>query len=234
VPASLLKGALLTNEDLISNCRLAADAYLFDQSRSLLIARIDTTISQSGWIANCCNRILQKTLLVAVSIIESKYLAQTPAQETRQPQSGLNFPILLADQPKNGIYVTYKDFLNNDPSPAPFTAEAKTRARVVHSPRMPDSVIATCWGYCDETGVYMNINKDFYKLNRIQNTFDVLGPASVEIRNLSLTRAINFTSSFLIDNPYKFIDIEPFFEPLIKKIDYLKYYQLDIRTGLLK
>jgi len=145
----------------------------------------------------------------------------------------LDFPILSVEHPGKGIYFSYRDFLDNNPDPAPFQTEIKTRKRVLKSSTYADSAIAKCWGYSDESGIYMNINNDYYRLNRSQKTFDLRGPVLVDIKNSTFSKIFRTaTSYFLIDRP--FVDPSELIKPTNETLEFFKYYQLDIYTGSLK
>jgi hypothetical protein len=227
------KSTVLTNENQLSHCYLNAKVFIARQNKLVQLGTLDTAVFKRGWIGNSNDEILKSALINTVRFCNGLYDNQSSAiSETEQPQNDIDFAILKTGSFKKGIYFNYKDFLNDSPDTSYFTVEIKNDRRIIHSPSLPDSVTISSWGYCDETGIYMNIDKDFYKLIRSHNTFDVWGPASVEVRNTAAGKILNTFVSYLISRPY--VDLSAFIEPSHAIRNYMKYYQLDIRTGLLK
>lgn len=233
VQASGLKSIVLSNENQLSHCNIYADIYLLKQNQRIPLGIIDTALFKRGWIANNADEILKRVLEYTVKSCDDLY--QNPQKDlpvkTQQVEE-LRFPILQTTTPKKGIYFTYQNFLDNDPDTSFFTVEMKSESRLLRSPVKSNLLLDKCWGYCDETGLYINIDKDFYKLNKSNNTFDVWGPASVEVRNTLAGKIIYTAISYPIFKPY--VDLSSFLEPSRATRNYMKFYQLDIRSGILK
>lgn len=231
--ASMVKQALTNSENYFTNCYLQADLFRIKNNIPVYIGSTDSSISERGWIGNACNKTLKEALITALEIASQKFNAETlPANHLIYPVAG-SYPIQQTMHPAKGIYLRYTDFLNNTPFPVDLTVEQKTFSRKLTSSGLSDSVIADCWGYCDETGsIFMNIENDFYKLNRSENTFDVLAPLLVEIRNTSLGIFLNFMANYYISKPY----IDPFLlvQPNSRSVEILRPFQLDISTGRLR
>jgi hypothetical protein len=231
--SSVLKKAMLGSNDLSSNCYINADVFVKEKDGTKHLGTIDTTLSTSGWIANACHRVLRRTLLTTLEICDSFYRYREQLVVNKPPEHALSYPILLADKPVKGLYRTYQEFLDNKPSIREFYPDTKAITRIVKTPNLPDSMAMKCWGYSDETGTYINIDKDFYKLNRSGHTFDLLGPQVIEIRNTMFAK-IFYT---VVDNlawrsPY--VDLSNMLEPSYRKLLSLQYYQLNIRDGLVR
>jgi len=231
--AGVVKRELLGEIQLVSHCFLNCDLYVYKNGIATTLGTIDTVISANGWIVNKGNDLLKKILLTSLAIGDSMFQANATMARSALIKPDLGFPILSVEHPGKGIYFSFQDFLNNNPDTAPFETEIKTRKRVLKSSAYADSIVAKCWGYSDETGIYMNINNDYYRLNRSQNTFDLRGPALVDIKNSTFSKIFRTaTSYFLIDRP--FVDPSELIKPTNETLEFFKYYQLDIYTGSLK
>ncbi len=231
--AGALKRELLGDIETISHCFINYDIYTYKNGIATCLGNIDTIISTKGWIGNESNYLLKKTWLTSITMCDSLFQKQPTTDNLSSVKSNFNFPILATENPTKGIYFSYQDFLNNNPDTVSFGTQIKATKRIVKSTTYPDSIIAKCWGYTDETGTYMNIDNDYYRLNRSQNTFDIRGPYLVDIKNSTFSKIFRTTTFyFFIDKPL--IDPSEFIKPRNEKLELFKYYQLDIYTGALR
>jgi hypothetical protein len=220
-------------EDLIGNCYINTDVYSSQDGQYKYLGTIDTTLSANGWVANNCKRVLKKALLATLEASSSLFSKRDEIASSSSLGNKNTYPILLTQQPKQGIYTSYAEFLNDSPSITNFSAETRATIRVVKTPGLPDSVVAKSWGYCDETGIYMNVNKDFYKLNRSNNNFDLLGPIIVEVRNSTESKIFN-TVLFNVLFPKPYIDLSSMVAPSVVTYNKLSYFQLNVSDGNLR
>lgn len=231
--ARAVKRELLGEIQLFSHCLVNYDVYLYKQGALTPLGSVDTVITTNGWIVNKSSDLLTKALITLLTVTDSLFNFQKAGQTNLSiPGSDLPIPI-IAEQYKKGIHFTYRDFLSNNADTVAFTSEIKNGKRIVKTSAYPDSILARCWGFCDGNGIYININNDYYRLNRSQNTFDVRAPLLVDIKNSTFSKIFRTAYSyFLIDAPL--IDPSELIKPGNETLEFFKYYQLDIRTGSLR
>jgi hypothetical protein len=231
--AGAVKREFLGEIQRVSHCFINCDVYSYKQGNTTNIGTIDTVISTNGWIVNKSESLLKTTLLTSLYICDSLLKAQDAVTDhfgIMKPD--LNFPICSTEHPKKGIYFSFQNFLNNNPDTSVFETETKKERRILKSSSYPDSIIAGCWGFSDGNAVYMNINNDYYRLNRSQKTFDLRGPFYVDIKNTTFSKIFRTASYSLVTMPL--IDPSEFLKPRNEKLEFFKYYQLDMITGSLK
>jgi hypothetical protein len=231
--AGAVKREFLGEIQRISHCFINCDVYSYKQGNTAFIGIIDTVLSSNGWIVNKSESLLKTTLLTSLYLCDSLLKTQTNVTDHfRIMRPDLNFQICSTDHPKKGIYFSFQDFLNNNPGTSAFETEIKKEKRILKSSLYPDSIIAGCWGYSDGNKIYMNINKDYYCLNHSQNTFDLRAPFYVDIKNTTFSKIFRTASYSLISMPL--IDPSEFIKPKNEKLEFFKYYQLDMLTGSLR
>jgi len=90
-----------------------------------------------------------------------------------------NYPILKTNEPQKGVYRNYEDFLNNDPMEGDFEVKTQKPVTYLLSNTIDTSVTNIAWGYSDGKDIYKHLNESYYKMNRVQNTFELAGPRTV-------------------------------------------------------
>jgi hypothetical protein len=231
--AGVVKRELLGEIQLISHCFINGDVYAYKNGITTILGTIDTVISTNGWIVNRGNDLLKETLLTSLTICDSMFQTSPATARPDLMKPDVDFPVFSVGHPKKGIYFSFQDFLNNNPDTASFETEIKTKKRGLKSSIYTDSIISKCWGYSDESGIYMNINNDYYRLNRSQNAFDLRAPVLVDIKNSMFSKIFRTaTSYFLIDRPL--VDPSELGKAKNSTLEFFKYYQLDTYTGSLK
>jgi hypothetical protein len=127
--------------------------------------------------------LMKKTLITALTHCDSLPASSNPYYPLNLLYDSLdnqfNYPILKTAMPKKGIYVNYEDFLNNNPEEADFEIETKKRNAYLVCKTIDTSVTNEAWGYSDGVNIYKHLNEDYFKMNRVQNTFELAGPRSI-------------------------------------------------------
>lgn len=179
--------ALLTGSvGYVSFCYFKADYYRENSGTVQLAGQIDTIISIRKWIGNAADDLLKKTLITALNVCDSMPLIQgAKSYTTKQFHDSLNtqfnYPILKANEPQKGIYLTYEEFLNNNPLQAEFEIKRDKKETYITS-TIDTSITNNAWGYSDGKNIYRHLNDNYYRMNPVQNTFELAGPRI--IRNL--------------------------------------------------
>jgi hypothetical protein len=108
-------------------------------------------------------------------------------------ENQFNYPILKTSEPKKGIYRNYEDFLNNNPVEGDFEVKTEKPVTWLSSNTIDTAVTNAAWGYSDGKDIYKHLNESYYKMNRVQNTFELAGPRV--IRSLFTKEQIFFKTA---------------------------------------
>ncbi len=221
-------------EKLVSSCFVNADIFLKKDNGYLLLEKLDSIHLKKGeWLPNNCGKLLERSVKMIVKLADTTLSMPLSTENVLSQvqmesfiQSRFQYPILSA-QPGKGIFMTYNDFLANKPLDVPFEVISDVHRNIRYAGRAKDD---TAWGYSDGTNIYMHIDKGFYLLNKAQNSYDILAPATVEIINSDFLKAASMTSDFLT---MRIINPVPYFKPRKYNIEYVKFYRLNLPDGRL-
>jgi hypothetical protein len=220
---------------LVSSCYMNADLFVKKDNRYIPIGKFDSVSTKKGeWLPNNCNKLLESATLSLVSTADLlwshlnsiKYIYNITQLDSLITDK-FDYAILKVDKPAKGVYLTYTDFLNNDPAILDFEVISEIRNNIKYAGMSKKD---SSWGYSDGEKIFMHIDKGFYELKRAGNTFEVVGPAIVEYVNTFLDKAIAVTSSFYIGG---YIDFEPVIKPSEVAIEYYKFFSLNMKKGIL-
>lgn len=91
-------------------------------------------------------------------------------------------PILLDDQKKKGLYMTYEQFLKNTPSTADFEIEKNkfSDGLFVINSSGANELVRNVWGYCDGQNMYIKSGEKYFQLCRVNNTFYIYGAKNLK------------------------------------------------------
>lgn len=197
--------AILTGpKGYISYCYFKADYYRIKDGKVQFAGELDTVISVRKWMGNADDDLMKKALVAALTVSDNMLAssATNPFYPVSQLSDSLdnqfNYPILKTNEPKKGIYRNYEDFLNNNPMEGDFEVKTEKPVTWLLSNTIDTAVTNAAWGYSDGKDIYKHLNESYYKMNRVQNTFELAGPRI--IRSLFTKEQIFFktaVSSFL-------------------------------------
>lgn len=187
VEATFGKSLLTGPIDYLSFCYLNTDCYSSVNGEYTLLGNIDTVISIKRWMVGAGEDLLKKTLIDLLQTGDSLFVSQTIKNEPisfddvlKKTQADFDLPILKPGQPERGIYITYNDFLNNNPSIKDFIIIKDKKTESLTIPGSADSLINKAWGYFDGTDLNIHINNNYYRMVRSQNTFEIAGPRKLD------------------------------------------------------
>ncbi len=87
-----------------------------------------------------------------------------------------NQPRFIQDGMQRGIYLSFSDFLNNNPSLLKFTLEQDEEADYLYIEENGGQKLFTdFWGFSDGQNHYIKIGYNFFKLSRDANTYSFWG-----------------------------------------------------------
>ena len=178
--------AILTGpKGYISYCYFKADYYREKDGMVQFAGELDTVISVRKWMGNADDDLMKKTLVSALSVCNDMLAssATNPFYPVSQLLDSLenqfNYSILKTNEPKKGIYRNYEDFLNDNPLEGDFEVR-KSKAETYLLSNVIDTVVTNAaWGYSDGKDIYKHLNESYYKMNRVQNTFELAGPRAI-------------------------------------------------------
>ncbi len=229
--------AILTGpKGYVSFCYFKADYYREKDRMVQFAGQLDTVISVRKWMGNADDDLMKKTLVAALAACDNMLSTSSNSfypvkllSDSLEDQ--FNYPILKTHEPQKGIYRNYEEFLNNDPVQGDFEVRSEKKETYLLSNTIDTAVTNNAWGYSDGKDIYKHLNESYYKMNRVQNTFELAGPRV--ITKLFTTKGIFFA-----------VGIDTFFGGLAgggltllfilsdeKIMKELVPYQLNIREG---
>ena len=165
--------------------KLKMELYLKKEDYYYPITRVDTsyitTVKRSvngfGYeitdaIINYCENLF--TLNIPSILRRKKY---TLSQVHQFNSKAFDHPILQTKKYKKGVYVNFSEFLNNEPSLDYISINQNKYGDVLYLNDGNGKEYASnrFWGFCDGDNLYIISGKNFFKLVRIQNTFEFYG-----------------------------------------------------------
>jgi hypothetical protein len=237
--AEMAHKLLLGTEKLVSSCFISAEFFTHNETGYRFVGNYDSVVNKKGeWLPNNCDKLLEKVAkgllkeaddLLAISKTGNSFF--TNEQFDSLLVSRFYHPVLKADKPAKGVYFSYTDFLNNNPVVKDYTVVSEKSRTIDYAGRKTGD---SAWGYSDGETIYMHIGTAYYRLYKAQNTFEVIGPASVEITNSLLEKSFRVAADFYsFGGPIRYLDPTPFFEPGKYTILYYKFYRMNMKNGYL-
>ena len=143
-------------------------------------------------------------------------------------QNDYNVPALRDTAFRQGVYMSFNEFKNNNPSKADFELKRDRLADIVYIKQQDgtDYVARNIWGYCDGKNVYVASADNFFLLQRIANAFYIFGaksPKRNESRNNASAGSYNGAPGAPV--PYQYNNVRTAIQ--------LEPFQLDWSTGKL-
>jgi len=161
--------------------RLKADAYISkDKVHYQLLTSLDTVLTHGGMdvththdqnIADAFHLLWLGSMTTATAGSAQLLTEDILSKE----QSRFAVPILQTSAYTSGVYKTYQEFLNNQPSVSDFTVEVKKRKVVVNAKNADSSttVIENPWGVCKDGELYRYYAYTLVPIERSGNAFVV-------------------------------------------------------------
>ncbi len=218
-------------------CYFKADYYREVDGKVQLAGELDTVFSLRKWMGHASDDLMKKTLITALTHCDILPASSNPYYPVKLLYDSLdnqfNYPILKTAIPKKGIYLTYENFLNNNPEEADFEVKTKKGGTYLACNTIDTSVTNEAWGYSDGFCTYKHLNEDYYKMNRVQNTFELAGPRSIS--GTHTKKKIFFAVSIMVFfngiSPFMILPLFGFNTGETKIMRELVPYQLNIKEG---
>ena len=173
----------ITEKAYIIYCYFKADYYREVNGMVQLAGELDTVFSMRKWMGHGSDDLMKKTLITALTQCDSLVASSNAYYPIKMLSDSLdnqfNYPILKTNAPKKGVYYSYGDFLNNNPKEEGFDVKANKNVTYLVTNTSDTSVTNAVWGYSDGNDIYKHLNESYYKMNRVQNTFELAGPRAI-------------------------------------------------------
>ncbi|MBX3257917.1 MAG: hypothetical protein KF862_27550 [Chitinophagaceae bacterium] len=161
--------------------------------------RFDTTITRDKNIYRSGNNYIEEALMFSLSKlssftenkieqIKSKYSRSEIEQNNKRR---FDLPI-LTDTLRRGIYITFEEFKNNQPSIKEFTIkpDKKDDALYVTDEKGKEVLLRELYGYTDGKDIFISSAGNFFRLYRSGNSFNVYGIKSLKkVRDLRVVES---------------------------------------------
>jgi hypothetical protein len=182
---TLTIGNNLTGSGKIIIEKLKIEFYIKNKSNYYPLLRVDSSFFTTqrnsrrafgseiaDGISSCCDRLFSIDI---PHILQKKKYNLSQVQEFSNQL--LDKPILHTIEYKKGIYKTFDEFLKAEPSMSYKSINKKKYGDVLFlddgtGNEYPSNKF---WGYSDGKDIYIISGKNFFKLNRVQNTFEFFG-----------------------------------------------------------
>ena len=168
---------------MYSRIALTAETFLVHGNDYFPAFKIDTAAlvlidedNRFDAIPDMLTGLLQKCAAISIEKTEAKHAYTLAALEDRYNKAS-GKPILSAEKPQAGIYMTFDEFINNKPSFTKYEMKSDKLSASLYSvsPAGEATLQTKAFGYCDGSIIWLNIANDYYPLIRRQNTFEYIG-----------------------------------------------------------
>lgn len=168
-------------KEYMSYCYFKADYYNEKEGLVEFVGQLDTVFSRLGWMGNASDKLIKKTLVTALDVCDSfvassANLLFSAKLLSDSLENQFNYPIIKTNEPQKGIYRNYDEFLNNNPIEGDFEVKSDKKETYLVSTTIDTGVTNKAWGYSDGKDIFKHLNEGYYKMNRVQNTFELAGP----------------------------------------------------------
>jgi hypothetical protein len=139
--------------------------------------------------------MLQKLQGLSLTQVLAQKRKITLSEVLANYKNRLDFPQLKNNESKQGIYLTFSDFLNNKISERKFSLDEDAEADYLYLEENGESKLFTeFWGFCDGGKTYVRIGHNFFPMTREQNTYQFWGceQAIHRVKSRSASRTKNY------------------------------------------
>ena len=164
----------------ISKYILKADLYSAENGNYQALIRTDTIFSDPRPLREVVIPFLSTSLdyieskLAAVNL-DQMFLKKNKVNENAVMdyyEQRFKKPRILHDTLQRGIYLTFKDFLYNQPSAYTFSLEQDEKSDYLYiEENGQEKLFTDFWGFSDGDHLYIRLGVNFFKLTRNNNTY---------------------------------------------------------------
>lgn len=163
---------------------LKADIYSFENNAYQALTRIDTVFEDNHPLRDMASRLLSNSFVCAANKISSLDLGQLFLKKAKISEKDVtNYydqrfkkPRFLHDTLQRGIYLTFADFLNNQPATYKFSLEQDEESDYLYIEENGEEKLFTdFWGFSDGENLYLKLGFNFFKLTKDHDTYSFWG-----------------------------------------------------------
>jgi hypothetical protein len=179
--------------------------YLKDRSDYYPLYRYDTvmsktmTVSEYGpeFVANALSLSMQKMPQMDTKITSIMGRKKFSLEEiSRHNEDDFNMPALKDTSLRKGVYMTFDEFKNNNPSQTHFELKEDKLTDIIYI-KQPDGteyVARDIWGYCNGEKAFIKSADNFFLLQRAANAFYIFGAKNIKRTETNTTSAASYNS----------------------------------------
>ena len=211
-----------------SGVDIKIEFYLKDKANYYPLYRYDSLISEpmtiseyaSEFVADALRSSLQKMKQMDERISLVKGRKNFSIEEIGlHNQNEFNIPALTDTILKKGVYMTFDEFKNNNPSQTNFEVrkDKLTDNIYIKQPGGTDLAARDVWGYSDGENAFIKSANNFFTLQRAANAFYIFGAKSIKRTESGTSGAASYYSGgsgFAVPYYYTrsrtFVQLEPF------------------------
>ncbi len=168
---------------LYNRIAMKAETFLKHNNDYFPAFKVDTVMlglidemNEFSAIPDMLANLLQTCAAMNVQKVLAKHTYTSAVLEDRY-RAALVKPILSANPPAAGIYMSFDEFINNKPGFTKYKLKADKLSGTLYSvsPTGEEELQTKEFGYCDGSIIWLNMGNDFYPLIRRENTFEYFG-----------------------------------------------------------
>jgi hypothetical protein len=167
--------------------------YLEKQSKFYPLYRFDTISSRALTVMEAGTQYIEQALEYSLSrlydaderLADIHARAVTWEEISKFNEQRYDIPILKDTVLRRGVYTSFDEFKNNLPSFADFSVKRERFTDIIYVKQADgkESAIRNVWGYCDGRDGYVQSAENFFRLQRLQNSFYVCGAKILTHKN---------------------------------------------------
>jgi hypothetical protein len=171
----------------VTNLQAKIEFYLKNRSDYYILYRFDSTLVKDRWASQDASELVEATLRASLSklIGMSPGLQNVPEGKRKfswdeielHYNKRFDIPILRDSILVPGVYLSFDDFKNNQPTQKNFEL-SKDKLTALIFIRQPDGKlfpVKDAWGYCDGRNLFIRSLSNYFLLQRRENSFYIYG-----------------------------------------------------------
>ena len=182
--------ALRASNVWTSGIDVTIEFYLHDGNSYYPMYRYDSVISKALTVSEYGSQYLALALRLSMQKLAqmdtkiSSVINRTKFSLTdivRHMQQEFELPVLRDDVLAKGVYMSFQEFKNNQPSQTSFELKKERLTDMIYikKPDGTDDMTRNVWGYCDGKNAYIKSSDNFFLLQRNANAFYIFGAKTI-------------------------------------------------------
>ncbi len=211
-----------------SGADVKIEFYLQDKSDYYPLYRYDTVITEPMTISEYAPEFVSMALGLSVQKLQQmdnkitaiKTRRKFSLQEINQHnENEFNIPVLTDGFLKKGVYMSFDEFKNNNPSQMDYELKQDKLTDIVYIKQPNGTALPArgVWGYCDGKNAFIKSANNFFLLQRSANAFYIFGAKNIKRTETSSSSAGTYYSGnttvivpTLYNNSKALVQLEPF------------------------